>query len=42
MEIELKFQLPLESKASLEKFIKSKGGTSKRLEPSTLTPMHGC
>jgi inorganic triphosphatase YgiF len=31
MEIELKFQLPPESKASLEKFIKSKGGTSKRL-----------
>jgi len=31
MEIELKFQIPPESKASLEKFIKSKGGTSKRL-----------
>ena len=31
MEIELKFQIPPESKASLEEFIKSKGGTSKRL-----------
>ena len=31
MEIELKFQIPTESKAALEKFIKSKGGTSKRL-----------
>ena len=31
MEIELKFQIPPESKALLEKFIKSKGGTSKRL-----------
>ena len=31
MEIELKFQIPPESKAPLEKFIKSKGGTSKRL-----------
>jgi inorganic triphosphatase YgiF len=31
MEIELKFQIPTESKVPLEKFIKSKGGTSKRL-----------
>lgn len=31
MEIELKFQIPAESKAPLEKFIQSKGGTSKRL-----------
>ena len=31
MEIELKFQIPPESKAPLEKFITSKGGTSKRL-----------
>ena len=31
MEIELKFQIPTESKAALEKFIKSKGGASKRL-----------
>jgi len=31
MEIELKFQIPPESKVPLEKFIKSKGGTSKRL-----------
>ena len=31
MEIELKFQIPAESKAPLEKFITSKGGTSKRL-----------
>ena len=31
MEIELKFQIPPESKALLEKFITSKGGTSKRL-----------
>ena len=31
MEIEIKFQIPPESKASLEKFVKSKGGTSKRL-----------
>ena len=31
MEIELKFQIPPESKDSLEEFIKSKGGTSKRL-----------
>lgn len=31
MEIELKFQIPTESKATLEKFIKSKGGSSKRL-----------
>ena len=31
MEIELKFQIPSESKAPLERFIKSKGGASKRL-----------
>ena len=31
MEIELKFQIPPESKGLLEKFITSKGGTSKRL-----------